>query len=176
MVVIDQNETATQAIAEDLDVQVILCSGSSPATLREADIRDTDMLLAVTDSDEINLVACLVAKSLGAANTITRIGKASYYPLVATIGIEKVVSSILQDVRQGNVISDISIFGERGEFIEAITLCAGLFLFLTSKGSKDVNHINQREGMAVVALGWCMLLGRLEIYTVIILFVPEFWK
>jgi len=87
------------------------------------------VVISVTDDDETNILVSLLAKSLGIQNTITRIGKSSYYPLLATIGIEKVVSprlsavsSILQNIRKGNVLSDISIFGERGEFIEAIAL------------------------------------------------------
>ena len=64
VVVIDQDSDACRHISEDLDVQVITGSGSSPAILLEAGIKDTDILLAVTDSDEINLVACLVTNLL----------------------------------------------------------------------------------------------------------------
>lgn len=59
----------------------------------------------------------------------TRSASSNYFPLLPTIGIEKVVSprlsavsSILQDVRKGKVLSDISIFCEKGEFIEALAI------------------------------------------------------
>ncbi|MCG8688501.1 MAG: Trk system potassium transporter TrkA [Desulfobacterales bacterium] len=103
--------------------------GSDQKLFMEENIGQMDAVVSVTNDDETNILVSLLAKNMGVINTITRIGKSSYYPLLSTIGIEKVVStrvsavsSILQDIRQGNVISDISIFGERGEFIEAIAL------------------------------------------------------
>ncbi len=67
VIVIDQNHDACRRISDDLDVQVITGSGSSPRVLLEAGIEDTDILLAVTDSDEINLVACLITEMLSPA-------------------------------------------------------------------------------------------------------------
>ena len=64
VVVIDKNPTALRRVAEDMDVQTIDGSGSSPAVLQEAGINQADILLAVTNSDEANLVACLVANML----------------------------------------------------------------------------------------------------------------
>ena len=103
--------------------------GSDQKLFMEENIGAMDAVVTVTDDDETNVLVSLLARNMGVANTITRIGKAGYYPLLSTIGIEKVVStrvsavsSILQDIRQGHVLSDISIFGERGEFIEAIAL------------------------------------------------------
>lgn len=118
------------SLSRELDRTIVLHGdGSDQKLFMEENVGQMDAVISVTDDDETNILVSLLAKNLGATNTITRIGKASYYPLLATIGIEKVVStrasavsSILQDVRQGNVISDISIFGERGEFIEAIAL------------------------------------------------------
>jgi trk system potassium uptake protein TrkA len=64
VVVIDKDPTALRRVAEDMDVQTIDGSGSSPAVLQEAGINEADILLAVTNSDEANLVACLVANML----------------------------------------------------------------------------------------------------------------
>jgi trk system potassium uptake protein len=60
VVVIDNNPEAIRRISDILDVQVMVGSGSSPVVLEEAGIRNADIMLAVTNSDEINLVACLV--------------------------------------------------------------------------------------------------------------------
>ncbi|NNF98070.1 MAG: Trk system potassium transporter TrkA [Desulfobacteraceae bacterium] len=67
VVVIDKDPQALLRVSENIDVQTILGSGSSPNTLREAGISDAEILLAVTDSDEINLVACLVSGILSAS-------------------------------------------------------------------------------------------------------------
>jgi len=61
VVVLDKNPNAIRRISDNLDVQVVTGSGSSPVVLEEAGIQDAEIILAVTNSDEINLVACLVA-------------------------------------------------------------------------------------------------------------------
>lgn len=64
VVVIDFHPEALKRLSENIDVQTIAGSGSSPAVLEMAGIRDAEIMLAVTDSDEVNLVACLVADTL----------------------------------------------------------------------------------------------------------------
>jgi trk system potassium uptake protein len=64
VVVVDIHQDATRRISEAADVQVINGSGSSPTVLEEAGIREAEILLAVTNSDEVNLVACLMANIL----------------------------------------------------------------------------------------------------------------
>jgi trk system potassium uptake protein TrkA len=61
VVVLDKNPDAIRRVSDNLDVQVVIGSGSSPVVLEEAGIQDAEIILAVTNSDEINLVACLVA-------------------------------------------------------------------------------------------------------------------
>ena len=58
VVVIDTNPEALKRVAEQLDVQTVNGSGSSPSVLEGAGIKTAEMLLAVTDSDETNLIAC----------------------------------------------------------------------------------------------------------------------
>lgn len=64
VVVIDRHSEAIRRVSDSLDVQVVQGSGSSPVVLEAAGIHDAEILLAVTDSDESNLVACLVANIL----------------------------------------------------------------------------------------------------------------
>jgi trk system potassium uptake protein TrkA len=64
VVVIDKDAAALRRVSDSLDVQVIQGSGSSPVVLEEAGIRNAEIILAVTDSDEANLVACLMANIL----------------------------------------------------------------------------------------------------------------
>ena len=117
-------------LSEQMNKTVILHGdGSDQELLLEENVGQSDVVVSVTSDDETNILVSLLVQNLGVQNTITRIEKSSYFPLLATIGIEKVVSprlsavsSILQDVRKGKVLSDISILGERGEFIEAIAL------------------------------------------------------
>jgi trk system potassium uptake protein TrkA len=64
VVIIDKDPEAIRRISDSLDVQTVEGSGSSPVVLEEAGIRNAEIILAVTDSDEANLVACLVANML----------------------------------------------------------------------------------------------------------------
>jgi trk system potassium uptake protein TrkA len=61
VVIIDRNEEQLKMVSENLDVQAIPGSGSSPHVLKKADLDRSDMVVAVTDSDETNMVACLLA-------------------------------------------------------------------------------------------------------------------
>ncbi len=61
VVIIDQNPDRVNFISENLDVQAFVGRGSSPGALEEGNIKSAQMLIAVTDSDEVNLVACMMA-------------------------------------------------------------------------------------------------------------------
>jgi trk system potassium uptake protein TrkA len=79
VLVIDKNSNAIRRVAESIDVQVINGSGSNPAVLEAAGIKEAEILLAVTDSDEINLVACLVADIISpTTKKMARIRNASF--------------------------------------------------------------------------------------------------
>jgi len=73
VVVIDNDPEAIRRVAERVDVQVITGSGSNPVLLEEAGIKQADILLAVTNHDETNLVACLMASLL--APTIKKLAR-----------------------------------------------------------------------------------------------------
>ncbi len=61
VVIIDRNEERLKEVAENIDVQTLQGSGSSPDILKKARLDQSDMIVAVTDSDETNIVACLLA-------------------------------------------------------------------------------------------------------------------
>lgn len=63
VILIDNDYSKIAHANEMLDAQVILGNGSSPEILSKAKIREADMLIAVTDSDETNMLACLFAYS-----------------------------------------------------------------------------------------------------------------
>ncbi|NLM72524.1 MAG: Trk system potassium transporter TrkA [Clostridiaceae bacterium] len=76
--IIDKNAEALKKASEYLDVMCIKGNGVSAQTLIEAGVRKTDILIAVTSSDEMNMVCCLAGKKLGAARTIARIRDPEY--------------------------------------------------------------------------------------------------
>ena len=64
VVLIDKDSEKIKRITDNLDVQALLGSGTSPEMLKNCGISDADMLVAATDSDEANLIACLLARNL----------------------------------------------------------------------------------------------------------------
>ena len=64
IVVIDNNPNKLNAVAKEFDIQPILGSASHPEILERAGAESTDMLIAVTSQDEVNIVACEVGASL----------------------------------------------------------------------------------------------------------------
>ena len=62
--VIDKDERTIQKLGDAIDIQTILGNAASPVTLAAAKADDADLLLALTRSDECNLVACLLCKKI----------------------------------------------------------------------------------------------------------------
>lgn len=71
--IIECSPSRLRAIDEELDVLAVLGSGTHPEALRQAGVEDTDILLAVTSDDAVNIVSSMLAKSLGVERTIVRI-------------------------------------------------------------------------------------------------------
>src|SRR5690606_15845552 len=77
--VIDIDPDLIRRVDESHDIRGVVGHASYPDTLRDAGARDADMLIAVTRSDEVNMVACQVAYSLfGVKRRIARLRHAGY--------------------------------------------------------------------------------------------------
>ncbi len=79
LTVIDINEERMQRAIGQLDIQAITGNGTSYITQIEAGIENSDLLIAVTDHDEINLLSCLIAKKAGNCHTIARVRSPEYF-------------------------------------------------------------------------------------------------
>ena len=73
VVVIDKDENQLTAIKNNLDVLTIVANGASPITMDDPDVNGADIFIAVTAIDEVNMVACILAKKHGIRHTIARI-------------------------------------------------------------------------------------------------------
>jgi trk system potassium uptake protein TrkA len=78
VVVIDTDPERVEAVTYQLDVLAIEGDGTSLDILEEAGIGEADMLIACTDDDETNLVACGTAKTVDDAFTVARVRKTNY--------------------------------------------------------------------------------------------------
>ena len=128
--IVDSDLERCEELAKKTEKTVILHGDASEKNLfLEENVSEIDVVVATTDNDETNILVSLLAKEMGAKSTITKISKSNYFPLMKTIGLDKVVSprlsaarSILRDIRKGKVLSAVSVIGEGAEFIEAVAL------------------------------------------------------
>ena len=76
--IVDKDYQNVQTIANMYDVMGICGNGASYSVLKEAGIEGTDLIIAVTDSDELNLLCCTVAKRVGNCAAIARVRNPEY--------------------------------------------------------------------------------------------------
>ncbi len=78
LVVIDTNPQKIQQLSESIDVMGIVDNGASINVLSDAGIEDAHLLIAVTGSDELNLLCCVIAKKVSKCHTIARVRNPLY--------------------------------------------------------------------------------------------------
>ena len=77
--IIDTNNDKLEKALSILDIQGVNGNGTSFRTQMEAGIKESDLLIAVTGQDEVNLLCCLIAKKAGNCNTIARVRNPEYF-------------------------------------------------------------------------------------------------
>ncbi|HOC77978.1 MAG TPA: Trk system potassium transporter TrkA [Methanofastidiosum sp.] len=88
VVVIEKDLSRCQEISKKIDALVIQGNGANPKILNEAGAKDADLLVAVTNSSEVNLISCISGKNLGVKKTVAKI--AIEYTFTDDIELSKV--------------------------------------------------------------------------------------
>jgi trk system potassium uptake protein TrkA len=115
--IIDNDPKRAAEVQGRLDCMVVVGSGTDPAKLREAEVGKADIFVAVTDSDEINLVACGIVENIRAeVTTVAAIRNLTYTGkdgLPATIlGINYIVNPEAEAARSIHAIIERGIFSD----------------------------------------------------------------
>ena len=127
---IELDKKRAELVAQTLERAVVI-HGSALDTeiLEEANVGVTETIIAVSNDDEVNILASLLAKRFGCRRAVTLINQTTFAPLISTLGIDTVVnpraitvSKILQHVRRGRIRSVHSLAEGFGELIEAEAL------------------------------------------------------
>ena len=94
--VIDNDEKALEQAAEAIDILPICGNGADINTLKEADLKSKDIFIAVSPSDELNLLSCVIAGSISTAKTIARVRNPLYSKetefLKNKLGLSKIIN------------------------------------------------------------------------------------
>lgn len=86
---IENNEERIRMVEGKIDVKVIFGSGSDPEILKKANVAQADLVIAVTRSDETNIVVCQLADLFGAKRKIARVRKTSLSNELSNLGYQK---------------------------------------------------------------------------------------
>ena len=130
LTLIEHDAARARRAADKLDETVVLNGDALDADLlAEANVAETETVVAVTDNDEVNVLASVLAKRHGCARAVTLVNSSTYGPLIAPLGIDAAIgpreltaSSILQHVRRGRIRSVYRLRGGEAEVIEVEAL------------------------------------------------------
>ncbi|MDP6538254.1 MAG: Trk system potassium transporter TrkA [Planctomycetota bacterium] len=153
--IIERDPARARALAADRasDVMVLEGDATDLDLLHEERIGEADVFVATSGDDERNIVACQLARSLGAKRTMTMVNKPSYNQIYDLLGIDKAISPrilcanrILRFVRSGSV-SAIAVLGDgKAEVLELEARLGG------KKGGRKVKSLDLPSGAVIGAL------------------------
>ncbi|MCX8027757.1 MAG: Trk system potassium transporter TrkA [Thermodesulfovibrionales bacterium] len=100
--------------------------GADQKLLDEENISEMDVVVVVTNIDELNIMSALLAKKMGARKTISLVNRNDYIPLAHSLGLQSLLSprmitasSIMRYIRKGDILSLTAIADAKAEIIEA---------------------------------------------------------
>ena len=150
--VIDKNEHIINALVNDNDVMGIVGNGLAVNILEEANVSKTNIFIAVTDSDEMNLLACMIAKRMKARHCIARVRNPDYGKQLVFMREELGISMMINpDYNAANEIAKMLRYPEAIK-IESF-----------AKGRVDLAEIRITKGSLLENLALNQLTRRLKL-------------
>jgi trk system potassium uptake protein TrkA len=107
VVIIETNKTKIDELSKDMDCSFLQGDGSHPNLLREVNPEQTDFLFCLTNSDQVNVIASLVGRSLGFNRVVTSIGDPQFEGICHELGLKdtiipsRTISRYLEDMVGG---------------------------------------------------------------------------
>ena len=114
VVIIETDKAKIDELSEVMDCSFLQGDGSQPNILREVNPAQTDFLYCLTDSDQANVIASLVGRSLGFKRVVTRIGDPQFEVICHELGLKdtiipsRTISRYLEDMVGGTENVDLS--------------------------------------------------------------------
>lgn len=92
--IVEVDKTRARELAEELDCLVIQGSGADIDVLKDAGADKADALAAVAQADEVNLMACELAKDLGVPRIVSRVNEEKHATALEGLGIDAIISFV----------------------------------------------------------------------------------
>ena len=142
IIVIDSDDERLKRISAHYDVMTIKGSGTSIQTLKDTGVKNTDLLIAVTPIEEVNMTAAVLAKKLGAKKVIARINNHEYLEdfnrrFIYQMGIDSIVFPEI--LASEEVVSVLKQSGTNSHF----EFSSGKLLLYSLKLEKDTPIIGK---------------------------------
>lgn len=122
IVIIDNDKEKIKVFSETMDVMTLYGNGALAEIQREAGVDEADLVIAVTAEDELNMLACIVARKLGCPNTIARVRNRGYteqmYLLKEDLGLSMVINPELLAAKEFYGLLQMPAFMNRDSFAE----------------------------------------------------------
>ncbi len=145
--VVDLNAEKLQTLQSDFDLATVIGSASSPEILTKAGIKKDTIVLAVTNSDESNLIACQLCKNLFSVNrTICRISNKAYLDHLDTLGgyvdipispVSEITSHLLELIEHPGTEQIESFIGGEVKLVSVKAKKDGMLVNRALKSIKD---------------------------------------
>jgi len=142
IVVIDLNQERLRQLGSQLDVSTIKGSSTSFKVLKDANVGEADLLIAVTESEEVNLATSFIAKQLGVKRTVARISNEEYLMSKETldlrrVGIDELISPESLAAREIRRLLRIAAVTDTFEFDQGLLSLIGITI---DRDSPLINH------------------------------------
>lgn len=122
VVIVDNDKEKIKMLSEAMDVMTVYGNGALASVQREADVDEADLVIAATAEDELNMLACIVARKLGCSNTIARVRSRGYseqlYMLKEDLGLSMVINPELLAAKEFYGLLQMPAFMNRDTFAE----------------------------------------------------------
>ena len=183
VVVVDESSDRLQMIGKSLDTLTIEGSGSSAGSLERARVQKADLFIAVTDRDEVNIVACQLARHYGVPKRIARIGDPGFLPSDGSMrpenmGVDLFINPAQVCAQEFARLLDTQAVSESQEFVDGRVVMVALtaevpnpMLGRTLTSFRNVELMRQvrlvaiaREGKTIIPRGFTRVEEGDELY------------
>jgi trk system potassium uptake protein TrkA len=130
VIIVERNKLKIDELSKDMDCSFLHGDGSHPNLLSEVNPAQTDFLFCLTNSDQVNVIASLVGRSLGFNRVVTSIGDQQYESICHELGLKDTIIPLLTISRY---LADMVDVGESVELSRVVKGEARLFSFIAKQ-------------------------------------------
>jgi len=153
--VIEENSSKVEELNSSLDALVVTGNGGSPTSLNEAGAETADLIIAVTDDENVNMLSCYLAKNMGTKKSFARVQDTSLKNELSDLNIDKIIDpsqSACDEIEK--LLSRVGVY-DIHEFSNGKILSVGGVITkespLIDKKLLDIHEFGGRENWLVTA-------------------------